>query len=57
VGVKSINLIDHSGKQVLYQEIDTNMTTIDISSYPKGLYLYRIIDEYGTPHRGQLMIK
>lgn len=42
----TLQLIDLQGRRMLTQEI-TDMVTLDIAAYPRGLYLLRIVEENG----------
>lgn len=41
----TFNLIDVMGKEVLNKRIESNSTSIDISSYSKGVYFYQLINQ------------
>jgi hypothetical protein len=38
----SFKLVDITGKEIYFESINTNLTQIDVSNYPKGIYIYQI---------------
>lgn len=46
-GKKSLEVIDALGKRVFYAETNAAAETIDISSYPKGMYYARVVSGEG----------
>ena len=50
----SLSLLDVAGKQILSQHLTTSSTTIDISTYPDGLYVLQLATQEGT-FRGKVL--
>ncbi|MCB0409148.1 MAG: T9SS type A sorting domain-containing protein [Flavobacteriales bacterium] len=48
-------LIDITGKEMLRKKLTTNYTTLDISSFPKGIYFYQTLNNYNRSS-GKLII-
>lgn len=57
--VSSLNLkvYDMSGKQLLEQSHTETKVYLDLTRYPKGVYLLTVIDDKGQKHTARLIVK
>jgi hypothetical protein len=53
----NFRLMDIGGKVVLEKELGTNYQSINISSFPSGTYVYRIVNKKGLDERGKLVVE
>jgi len=51
----NFDLVDITGKEVLNKVLTSTLTTIDVSSFPKGIYFYQLVSEKEN-HSGKLVI-
>ncbi|PCJ23677.1 MAG: hypothetical protein COA97_11175 [Flavobacteriales bacterium] len=50
-----LRLFNITGKEVFVKKINSHVTQIDVSSYPKGIYFYQLINEKNS-YSGKLVI-
>lgn len=50
------NLLDLNGKIIISKNMINNITNLDVSDLSKGIYLYKILNDFGIVSTGKLSI-